>query len=79
MILEDLSKHGPSRMKEIIMRVEKIDQLPSRERTKKLYSYCRSTMVRLMIQGLVECSENKIYESTEMGKLHYLNRFSKRK
>ena len=78
-ILHDLNKHGPSKMREIILRTEGIDELPSREMTKKLYSYTRSSMVRLMIQGFVECLDDNVYKVTEKGRTYYMNHFLTRK
>lgn len=52
-ILEDLEKNSPSTVKNLILRVEGLEELPDRERTKRLYSKYRSSIIRLLEQGHV--------------------------
>ena len=53
-ILEDLEENSPSIVKDIIIRVEGLEELPSRERTKSLYSHYRSSLVRLLEHGFID-------------------------
>ena len=53
-ILEDLEENSPSIVKDIIIRVEGLEELPSRERTKRLYSYYSSSLVRLLEHGFID-------------------------
>ncbi len=53
-ILEDLDENSPSIVKDIIIRVEGLEELPIRKRTKSLYSKYSSSLVRLLEHGFID-------------------------
>jgi len=53
-VLEDLDENSPSIVKDIILRVEGLEELPGRKRTKSIYSAFNYSLTRLLEHGLVE-------------------------
>ena len=53
-ILEDLDKNSPSIVKDIIIRVEEVKELPSRKKTKSLYSAFNYSLTRLLEHGFID-------------------------
>jgi len=67
LIILDLFENGPSHLKLIILRTEGIEKFSSRTQARRLYSYTRSSMLRLFQQGFLEDSPDKVYKLTERG------------
>ena len=53
-ILEDLDENSPSIVKYIILRVQELEELPSRKKTKTLYSAFNYSLTRLLEHGFIE-------------------------
>ncbi len=52
-ILEDLDENSPSKVKDIIIRVEGLEELPGRKRTKSIYSAFGYSLTRLLEHGFI--------------------------
>ena len=53
-VLEDLDENSPSIVKDIILRVQELEELPSRKKTKTLYSAFNYSLTRLLEHGFIE-------------------------
>jgi len=72
-VLAALYRCGEVNTKSVILSTEGISRLPDRATTKRLYTYTRSALVRLVERDFVERSDNRTYRITEKGKAYYLN------
>ena len=75
-ILDDLDRNSPSTVKDMILRVEGLEELPDRMRTKRLYSLYRSSLIRLLEHGHVYWAAP--YRITGRGELYIKNNRVKR-
>ncbi len=73
-ILEDLDDNSPSIVKDIILRVEGLDELPERKETKSFYSAFNYSLTRLLEYGFVEWVAP--YRITEKGE-RYIRIFTR--
>ena len=73
-VLEDLDENSPSIVKDIILRVEKLDELPERKKTKYFYSAFNYSLTRLLEHGFIEWVAP--YRITEKGE-RYIRIFTR--
>jgi len=71
-ILEDLDKNSPSTVKDIILRVEGLTELPGRKKTTSLYSAYSYSLTRLSEHGFIEWVAP--YGITERGRKYITSR-----
>ncbi len=73
-VLEDLDDNSPSIVKDIILRVQELEELPSRKKTKTLYSAFNYSLTRLLEHGFIEWVAP--YRITETGE-RYIRIFTR--
>ncbi len=73
-VLEDLDDNSPSIVKDIILRVEGLEELPGRKKTKTIYSAFNYSLTRLLEHGFIEWVAP--YRITEKGE-RYIRIFTR--